>query len=127
MQNAFRGFHVPSLGSKCPRVEIGGYIEIHANAVQPILTTFPTAADDAEGGPLMVLRSTAFGYASLRGAEGFKIIAEYVEAETGKDADALDRHDALYMMIDARMTCFQGQVVDALAIYETIVRRLPAD
>jgi hypothetical protein len=39
--------------------------------------------------------------------------------------DALN--DALHMMIDARMTCFQGQVVDALAIYETIVRRLPAD
>jgi hypothetical protein len=33
-------------------------------------------------------------------------------------------NDAVLAMIDARMMCFEGQVIDALALYDSIAERL---
>ena len=43
----------------------------------------------------------------------------------GSDISLQERNDATRTMIDARLMCLDGYVVDALALYDGIARHLP--
>ncbi len=51
-----------------------------------------------------------------------------IEAHQSADAVSTQKlNDAMLTMTHARMICHQGQVVDALAIYDTIAQALTSD
>jgi hypothetical protein len=42
----------------------------------------------------------------------------------GSNVTSKERSDAVHAIIDARMLCFEGYVVDALALYDRIAQQL---
>ena len=76
-----------------------------------------------------VITSTAGGGSFTRGcaARDMQILVLLEQQERSNAIGAQEVREVLTTIFDARMVCFSGRVLDALAIYETVVRRITGD
>jgi hypothetical protein len=77
-------------------------------------------------GCLNMTLGSAFAGAFTRGcaARDMQIMMLIEERETGGPAAEQQLSEALFAMMDARMICHQGRVIDALAKYDEIARSI---
>jgi hypothetical protein len=72
----------------------------------------------------MISNATAGSFTRGCAARDLQILMLIEERESADAIAAEKVSEALLTMMDARMVCYQGRVVDALAIYENIAHSL---
>jgi hypothetical protein len=72
----------------------------------------------------MINETTAGSFTRGCAARDLQILMLIEERESTKAISAETLSDALVTMMNARMICYDGHVVDALAIYDGVARRL---
>jgi hypothetical protein len=71
--------------------------------------------------------TTAGSFTRGCAARDLQILKVIEERENTNAISAERLSDAMLAMLNARMTCYEGHVVDALAIYESVVGSLTPD
>jgi len=71
--------------------------------------------------------TTAGSFTRGCAARDLQILKVIEERENANAISAERLSDAMLAMMNARMTCYEGHVVDALAIYESVVGSLTPD
>ena len=76
-----------------------------------------------------VISSTAGGSSFTRGcaARDMQILVLLEQQERREAVGAQQVREVLTTIFDARMVCFSGRVLDALALYDTVARRMTAE
>jgi hypothetical protein len=76
-----------------------------------------------------VSNATAAGGPFTRGcaARDMQILMMIEQSESNHSMSAQKLSDAVHTMMHARMVCFEGNVVDALALYDDIARSITSD
>ena len=74
----------------------------------------------------MVTNSTAGGGSFTRGcaARDMQILMMLEQRESASALAAQELSETLITIVDARMVCFEGRVLDALEIYDNIARSI---
>jgi hypothetical protein len=74
----------------------------------------------------MISSTTAASFTRGCAARDLQILMLIEERENTNAISAEKLSDALLMMMNARMVCYEGHVVDALAIYDSVAGSLRA-
>jgi hypothetical protein len=72
----------------------------------------------------MINATTAGSFTRGCAARDLQILMLIEERESTKAVSAERLSDAMLMMMNARMTCYDGHVLDALAIYDSVAGSL---
>ena len=72
----------------------------------------------------MINNTTAGSFTRGCAARDLQILMLIEERESTNTISAEGLSDALLTMMNARMVCYEGHVVDALAIYDSVARSL---
>ena len=72
----------------------------------------------------MIASTTAGSFTRGCAARDLQILMLIEERESSNVISAETLADAMLTMMHARMVCYEGHVTDALAIYDTVARRI---
>jgi len=72
----------------------------------------------------MINSATAGSFTRGCAARDLQILMLIEERESSNAISAENVNDALLTMMHARMVCYEGHVIDALAIYDNVAQRI---
>jgi hypothetical protein len=75
----------------------------------------------------MINHSTAGSFTRGCAARDLQILMLIEERENTNAVSAERLSDAIFTIMNARMICYEGHVVDALAIYDSVVRSITSN
>jgi hypothetical protein len=73
---------------------------------------------------MMITGTTAGSFTRGCAARDLQILMLIEERESANTVPAEQLSDAMFTMMHARMVCYEGRVVDALAIYNDVAQSL---